>query len=76
MIVPFRGLRCRLKDALLDVAILVFSTDNEADVFALLQRIVTRKVTFTNAETSDCSLYETSLAQRDSMRGVALFPAL
>lgn len=38
---PFNRQRCCLKDSLFNMTILVFAADNEADVFAFFERIVT-----------------------------------
>ena len=38
---PLKGLRCSLKDTLLDQAVLILATDNESNIFAFFEWIVT-----------------------------------
>lgn len=42
-VLPLQSLRRSLKDSLVDMAIIVLSADDEADIFVFLQRVVTLK---------------------------------
>src|SRR5258708_2097557 len=40
-LLPFQRAACRLEDSLFNMAVFIFVTDDEADVFALFERVVT-----------------------------------